>query len=120
MTYSRLLIGALALVATALLVALGTMRLYDETAGHRPVVPPYDFFWCAKNEDCVVVDQIGCCNCRNGGGQAAITSWHRDDLEDFLEDACQPATDQVCVQVDACRRKPKAECVDRRCRIDDD
>ena len=122
MKFSRVLSVLAALFATVFLVGLGIVRLHEETATHRPVVPPYEFFWCAKNEDCVIVDRIGCCSCRNGGAQAAVTAWRRDDLDEFLAGACQPMDQQVCVQIDLCNEHAEAECIDRRCRlvIDDD
>ena len=117
MKFSRVLSILAALFATVLLVALGIVRFHEETATYRPVVPPYELFWCAKNEDCAVVDRIGCCSCRDGGAQAAVTAWRRDDLDEFLDSACQPLAQQVCVQLDLCRDGLSAECKDRRCRV---
>jgi hypothetical protein len=116
-------IGLLAaLFATALFVVLGLMQFRHQTSTYRPVVPPYDLFWCQTNDDCTVTDRIGCCACGEGGAQAAITRWRRDELASFLAGACQPMHQQVCVQIDLCHEDPEAECVDRRCRlvIDDD
>ena len=110
-------IGLLAaLLASAGFLVLGLVQFHGKTATQRPVVPPYKLFWCQTDEDCAVVNQIGCCPCEQGGAQAAVTKWHRDDLEDFLEGACQEQ--QVCVQINLCREDAKAKCVDRRCRID--
>ncbi len=103
----------LALLASAILVALGLTSFHEETARSRPVIPPFDLFWCAKNEDCALVDQIGCCSCSQAGAQAAVTKWDRDDLRRFLKSACRPRP--VCVQLDLCRDDLEARCVHRRC-----
>lgn len=102
-----------ALVATAGLVVLGTASFYRGTARSRPVVPPFDLFWCQRDEDCTLVERIGCCSCVQGGAQAAVTRWHVDDLRRFLKSACRP--EQVCVRVDLCRADWVARCVDRHC-----
>jgi len=105
----------LALLASATLVVLGIRSFHRGTARSRPVVLPFEVFWCGKDQDCAVVDRIGCCACSEGGSQAAVTRWRRDDLRRFLKRACGP--EQVCVQVDLCRSKLRARCVDRRCRL---
>ena len=115
--FSRQIWLLFALFVTTVFVVLGMTRFHEETATYRPVVPPYDFFWCAKDDDCAVVDQIGCCSCREGGAQTAITAWRRDDLRKFLKSACRPLDQQVCVQVNLCRKHGTARCVDRRCRL---
>ncbi|MFQ5352160.1 MAG: hypothetical protein ACE5D3_03700 [Candidatus Binatia bacterium] len=102
-------------LVTAVMVLLGTFAFHEQTADSKPVVPPYDIFWCSKDEHCAVVDRIGCCPCDQGGAQAAVTTWHRDNLRRFLKSACRPQ--QVCVQVDLCRSRLEARCVDRKCRI---
>jgi hypothetical protein len=117
MRFSSQLAALAALLATAVLVLLGVTHFHRETASFRPVVPPYDLFWCTNDADCGVVDRIGCCSCREGGAQAAVTKWHQDDLRRFLKTACRPHRQQVCVHVDLCRSDAKAKCVDRRCRI---
>lgn len=106
----------LVLLASATLVLLGTRSFYRHTARIRPVVVPFDLFWCSKDEDCVVLDRIGCCPCTQGGGQAAITRWHRDELRRFLKKACRQDP-QVCVQVNVCRNDWLPRCVDRRCQL---
>lgn len=105
----------LALVATAALVTLGVTSFYKATARTRPVIPPFDLFWCAKDDDCTIVDRIGCCPCQQGGAQAAVTSWHVDDLRRFLKSACHP--EQVCVQINLCRSNAHARCVHRLCTL---
>ncbi len=105
-----------ALLATALLVALGIVSFYDGTAQTRPVVLPFEIFWCAKDADCAVVDRIGCCACSQGGAQAAVTSWRRDELRRFLKSAC--ASRHVCIQVDVCRSDVSARCRDRQCTLE--
>jgi hypothetical protein len=104
-----------ALVGTAVLVLLGVVSFQQGTAKTRPVVPPFDLFWCEKDEDCIIADQIGCCSCKQGGGQAAITRWRADELRRFLKNACHRK--QVCVQVDVCQSTVRARCVDRLCTL---
>ena len=104
---------ALGLSATMLTLAL--MSFSHGTAKTLPIGPPFDLFWCQDDDDCAVVERIGCCPCDQGGGQGAVTSWHRDDLRLFLKSACKPA--QKCVQVDLCRKDVTSRCVDRRCRL---
>lgn len=105
----------LALLASAVVVGVGMMSFHQETAVTRPVVFPWDMFWCKADEDCVAVDRIGCCPCQQGGGQAAITRWHEDNLRRFLKGACH--RQQVCVQVDVCRRDLQPRCVERQCTL---
>ena len=107
------LIAIPALLLTALLVALGMASFHDETARSRPVVLPFEVFWCAQDSDCMVTDRIGCCGCDAGGAQAAITAWRQNDLRRFLKRAC--ARVHACVQVDLCRDDVRARCVKRRC-----
>jgi len=104
-----------ALLSSAVLVTLGVRSFHRETARTRPVVLPFEVFWCAKDEDCSVVEQIGCCPCDQGGGQAAVTRWRRDDLRRFLKRACD--RDEVCVQVDVCCDGVRARCIKRRCTL---
>ena len=91
MSFSRVIGLLVALFATALFVVLGLVQFREKTAMHRPVVPPYDLFWCQTNNDCTVTDRIGCCACDEGGAQAAITRWRRDELAEFLAGACHEA-----------------------------
>lgn len=105
-----------ALLCTAGLVSLGVMSFHEGTAKSRPVVVPFDLFWCEKDEDCVVTKSIGCCSCRQGGGQAAVTKWHTDDLRRFLKSACHKGQ-QVCVQVNVCSKDLRARCVDKQCQL---
>ncbi len=102
-----------ALLACAGLVLIGTRSFHSETAKTRPVVLPFEVFWCGEDSDCAVVDRIGCCDCSQGGAQAAVTGWRRDDLRRFLKRACP--SEQVCVQVDMCRSDTRAKCEGRRC-----
>lgn len=95
------------------LVALGTMSFHSGTAKSRPVVLPFEVFWCKSDADCSIVDGVGCCDCSQGGAQVAITDWRRDDLRRFLKRACPE--EQVCVQVDTCRSHLHAACRHRRC-----
>jgi hypothetical protein len=104
-----------ALLASALLLGIGMMSFHDGAAATKPVVLPFDSFWCATNDDCSVVERIGCCPCSEGGAQGAVTKWHRDDLRLFLKSACRPRP--VCVQLDLCRSDVKAICEDRACRL---
>lgn len=102
-----------ALLASAVLVALGVRSFHDETALTRPLVLPFEVFWCAADDDCTIVDRIGCCSCSEGGAQASVTAWRTDDLRRFLKRACD--SEQVCIQVDLCRTDLRARCKKRRC-----
>lgn len=104
-----------ALLASAMLLGIGMMSFHHSTAAVKPVVLPFDTFWCATDEDCRVVDRIGCCPCSEGGAQGAVTRWHRDELRLFLKKACKPRP--VCIQLDLCRNDVKAVCEDRTCRL---
>ncbi len=107
--------GLAAMCASALLVAVGVRSFVARTGDTTPAVPPYDLFWCSKDEDCIRVDQVGCCECEQSGGQGAITKWHRDDLRLFLKGACRGKP--VCVQIDTCRYDLQPRCEDHRCRL---
>ena len=117
MKYKREIRLLLALFASCAFVFVGISTFKKGTARSRPIVPPYDVFWCAENDDCIVIDQIGCCPCEQGGGQAAITAWHKDDLRRFIKKACRPWDKQVCMQVDTCDKHVESICKDRRCRL---
>lgn len=111
----RLLATVVALLASAALLGLGVMSFHRGTATTKPVVLPFDLFWCAKDDDCVIVERIGCCDCDQGGAQGAITKWHADELRLFLKSACRPRP--VCVQLGLCRHDVKAVCEDHACRM---
>ena len=104
-----------ALLLTAALLAVGVSTFHDSTAGTKPVVLPFDSFWCAKDDDCIAVERIGCCSCEEGGAQGAITKWHADELRLFLKSACRPRP--VCIQLDLCRKDVKARCEGHSCRL---
>lgn len=104
-----------ALLASAALLGLGVMSFHHGTAAVKPVILPFDTFWCATDDDCTVVERIGCCPCSEGGAQGAVTKWHTDELRHFLKSACRPRP--VCVQLDLCRNDVKAVCEDRACRL---
>ena len=117
MKYKREIFLVTALIVSATLVFVGLYTFEEETVRSRRVVPPYDIFWCAEDADCMVVDQAGCCPCEEGGGQTAITRWHKDDLRRFVKKACRPWDKQVCVQIDTCSERTEARCEKRRCRL---
>lgn len=104
-----------ALLATAVLLGLGIVSFHHDTAAVKPVVLPFDSFWCGKDEDCTIVERIGCCACSEGGAQAAVTKWHTDELRLFLKSACRERP--VCVQLDLCRNDLKAVCEDHACTL---
>jgi hypothetical protein len=112
---SRSIVLIAALLASAALVALGTYSFHEETARSKPVVLPFEVLWCAEDSDCAVVDRIGCCSCSQGGAQAAVTVWRRDELRRFLKKACEP--EQICVQLNLCRSDVEARCVERHCTL---
>ncbi len=115
MSFGRMVAVVVALLASAVLLLMGVFEFQEKTGRIKPVVPPYDIFWCATDAQCTVVDRIGCCPCDQGGAQAAVTTWHKDELRLFLKSACKPPP--VCVQVDLCRAKVRAKCVKRRCQL---
>ncbi len=103
------------LLLTAGMLGLGIVSFHDGTAATKPVVLPFDSFWCATADDCKIVDRIGCCPCSEGGAQGAVTRWHTDELRLFLKSACRPRP--VCIQLDLCRNDVKAVCEDHACRL---
>lgn len=104
-----------ALLASATLLGIGLISFQQQTAAVKPVVLPFDTFWCAKNSDCTMVERIGCCPCSEGGAQGAVTKWHTDDLRLFLKSACKPRP--VCIQLDLCRHDVKVVCESHACRL---
>jgi len=104
-----------AMLATAALLGVGLVSFHGGTAATKPVVIPFDTFWCAKDEDCAIVERIGCCACSEGGAQGAVTKWHTDELRRFLKSACRPRP--VCIQLDLCRNDVAARCEDHACRL---
>lgn len=103
------------MLASATLLGLGLVSFHHGTAATKPVVLPFDSFWCAKDEDCAIVERIGCCSCSEGGAQGAVTRWHTDELRLFLKSACRPRP--VCVKLDLCRNDVKAVCESHACRL---
>lgn len=104
-----------ALLASATLLGIGLLSFEHGTGAVKPVVLPFDSFWCAKDDDCIAVERIGCCPCSQGGAQGAVTKWHKDELRLFLKSACRPRP--VCIQLDLCRNDMKAVCEDNACRL---
>lgn len=104
-----------ALLASAALLGAGLMSFHHGTAATKPVILPFDSFWCAKDEDCKVVQRIGCCPCSQGGAQGAVNLWHTNDLRLFLKSACRPRP--VCVALNLCRKDVRAVCEDHKCRL---
>ena len=111
---SRLAI-VLALLVSAAFVGVGLMSFHQETAKTRPIVFPWDVFWCNSDDDCLMVDKIGCCGCSQGGGQAAVSHSHANELRRFLKHACRGK--QACVQIDVCRKDLRPRCVARQCTL---
>lgn len=111
---SRLAI-ILALLTSAAFVGLGLMSFHQEAAKIRPIVFPWDIFWCDSDDDCLVVDKIGCCGCSQGGGQAAVSHTHAAELRRFLRHACHGQ--QACVAIDVCRKDLQSRCVARQCTL---
>ena len=111
---SRLAI-VLALLTSAAFVGVGLMSFHQETAKTRPIVFPWDVFWCNSDDDCLRVEKIGCCGCWQGGGQAAVSRTHADHLRRFLKRACYGK--QACVDVDVCRQDLEPRCVARQCTL---
>lgn len=111
----NIVVTVFALLATAAMLGLGIKSFHHGTAATKPVVLPFDSFWCGKDDDCKVVERIGCCPCSEGGAQGAVTKWHTDELRLFLKSACRPRP--VCIQLDLCRHDVKAICEDHACRL---
>ncbi len=111
---SRLAI-ILALLTSAAFVGVGLMSFNQQTAKTRPIVFPWDVFWCNADDDCLTVDKIGCCGCWQGGGQAAVSSTHANKLRRFLKHACHGK--QACVQIDLCRKDLEPRCIARQCTL---
>jgi hypothetical protein len=108
-----------ALVACALSALCITVALWPaDTEGPRTkrIALPSEISACATDDDCVVVDRIGCCTCQTGGGQWAVNATQTDPLRRFLKHNCkhQPA----CLQIDACRRDLRATCRGSTCIVE--
>src|SRR5262245_21381972 len=74
---------------------------YRETSRTMTFVVPPDITGCETDDDCGVVDQIGCCSCELGGGQGAVNRRLRVRLKEFLRRACRHRP--ACVTVATCR-----------------
>src|SRR5262245_46144140 len=106
-----IVLGALFVVVAAVGFVLTTF--YRETSRTTTFVIPADITACETDDDCGVVDQIGCCPCEAGGGQAAVNKRMRARLKGFLRRACgqRPA----CVAVATCRTDLNTACVEGGC-----
>ena len=106
-------LGGLFLAVAA--VGFVLTSFYRETSRTTTFVIPADITACESDDDCGVVDQIGCCPCEAGGGQGAINKRMRPRLKGFLRRACgqRPA----CVLVRACRTDLRPVCVDGGCAL---
>ena len=75
------LLGGLFL--TLLVLSLVLSSFYKATSRVKTLVLPPDVTSCSKDEDCGLTDQIGCCPCGSGGGQAAVNKRMRPQLKAF-------------------------------------
>jgi len=107
------LLGGLFL--TLLVLSLVLSSFYKATSRVKTLVIPPDVTSCSKDEDCGLTDQIGCCPCGSGGGQAAVNKRMRPQLKAFLQGACRKRV--PCVDISACRSDLTPVCWDNVCTL---
>jgi hypothetical protein len=107
------LLGGLFL--TLLVLSLALSSFYKATSRVKTLVIPPDVTSCSEDEDCGLTDQIGCCPCESGGGQAAVNKRMRRQLKAFLQGACHKRV--PCVDVSACRSDLTPVCRDNVCTV---
>ena len=96
-------------------IGLVLTSFYRATSRVRTLVIPNDILTCDRDEDCGLTNQIACCPCDFGGGQAAVNRRMRPQLKAFLQRACQ---DRIpCVDVSACREDLRTACKDNLCTV---
>ena len=81
---------------------------------HKVEFPPA-VLACTADEDCLLVERIGCCACSASGAQWAINRDQTDTIRRFLKKACGPKA--PCVQMDACRPDLVAACIEGQCAV---
>ena len=107
------LLGGLFL--TLLVLSLVLSSFYKATSRVKTLVLPPDVTSCSKDEDCGLTDQIGCCPCGSGGGQAAVNKRMRPQLKAFLQGACRERV--PCVDIATCREDLAVACTEQQCAV---
>jgi hypothetical protein len=75
---------------------------------------PDEWFACAADSDCVVVNGIGCCSCSMGGRQGAANGDAVANLERHRRLCC---TGLACPAVMLCERGLQAVCENGKCAL---
>ena len=94
-------------------VALAVVPREAETPHVQRVALPPAIEECAADADCVLVDRIGCCECKSGGARWAINGARRDELRRFLKRSCRRRG--VCLRLDTCQDDLVPTCAAGRC-----
>jgi len=81
---------------------------------HKAEFPPA-VLACTADEDCQLVERIGCCSCSASGAQWAINREQTDTIRRFLKKAC--GLKAPCVQMDACRPDLVPACIEGQCAV---
>ena len=111
----RFLAGVVALALSGACIWAGLQPPDEGVRKKRKMAFPRAVLACATDDDCVLVDRIGCCTCQASGARWAINHDQSDQLRRFLKHSC--GTKAPCVQFDACRPDLVAACVDGHCAV---
>jgi hypothetical protein len=112
----RIRFALMAVLFVALFAITVTLsNFYKTTARVKTLVIPPDVTSCDKDEDCGLSNQVGCCPCEAGGGQAAVNKRMRQQLKAFLEGGCRRRV--PCIDVSACRNDLTPVCRDNVCAV---
>lgn len=105
------------LAVLLLTIGLGWMVVLFERSGHkaRTITLPHDLQYCDEDEECGIVNQIGCCPCEFGGTQGTVNRDNRMRLKAFLRQACSSGV--ACIDIASCRDDLRAVCKRHRCRL---
>src|SRR5439155_949459 len=104
-----------ALLLSTSLLGLAVISQDDGKIHLERMAMPEQIQGCTADADCTLVDQISCCACQSGGGQAAVNKRMRPQLKAFLQGACRKRV--PCVDVSACRSDLTPVCWDNVCTV---
>ncbi len=110
-TWRLATIGAFGI--SGVFVALALVPPEEATLHIQRVTLPPAIEKCATDADCVLVDRIGCCECKSGGARWAINGAQRDELRRFLKRSCGRRA--VCLRLDTCEDDLVPACAAGHC-----
>ena len=111
----RLVASLLALSLSGLCIWAGLRPPDEGVQKKRKEALPPAVSACTADDDCLLVDRIGCCGCQASGAQWAINREQTDQLRRFIKHSC--GLKAPCVQLDSCRSDLVPVCIKGQCAL---